>query len=89
VVSRILENLNEIRTVADMAEAAHLSSRQLQRNLKETTGFSPHDFLKILRVQQSFRHDYLAYYADQAHYIHSFRRITGYTPSRYTKKFDV
>jgi AraC-like DNA-binding protein len=89
VVSKILKNLNEIRSVADMAETAGLSPRQLQRNLKETTGFSPHDLLKILRVQQSFRQDYLEYYADQAHYIHSFRRITGYTPSRYTKKFDV
>jgi AraC-like DNA-binding protein len=89
VTSRILKHLYEIRTVADMARAVQLSSRQLQRTLKRTTGFSPHDFLKILKVQQSFRQDYLAYYADQAHYIHSFRRITGYTPARYNKKFDV
>lgn len=89
VTFRILRKLNEIRTVANMASVVGLSSRQLQRILKETTGFSPHDFLKILRVQQSFRQDYLAYYADQAHYIHSFRRITGYTPSKYAKKFDV
>lgn len=89
VTSTILKHLNDIRTVADMAKTAGLSSRQLQRTLKSTTGFLPHDFLKILKVQQSFRQDYLAYYADQAHYIHSFRRITGYTPLRYTKKFDV
>jgi AraC-like DNA-binding protein len=89
VTARILKNLNEIRTVADMAASVGFSTRQLQRTLKETTGFSPHDFLKILRVQQSFSQDYLAYYADQAHFIHSFRRITGYTPSKYTKKFDV
>lgn len=89
VVSKILARINETRTVEDMARVAGLSSRQLQRTLKSSTGFSPRDFLKILKVQQSFREDYLAYYADQAHFIHSFRRITGYTPFRYTKKFDV
>jgi AraC-like DNA-binding protein len=89
VTSRILKHLDEVRTVADMSAVVGLSSRQLQRTLKETTGFSPHDFLKILRLQQSFRQNYLDYYADQAHYIHSFRRITGYTPSNYAKKFDV
>jgi AraC-like DNA-binding protein len=89
VTSRILKRLNEIRTVADMAKVVGFSSRQLQRAIKEATGFSPHDFLKILRLQQSFRQDYLDYYSDQAHYIHSFRRITGYTPLKYAKKFDV
>jgi AraC-like DNA-binding protein len=89
VTNKILKNLNEIRTVADMAKVVGLSPRQLQRTLKSDIGFSPHDFLKILKVQQSFRDDYLEYYSDQAHFIHSFRRITGYTPSKYTKKFNV
>ncbi|MCM0605944.1 MAG: helix-turn-helix transcriptional regulator [Xanthomonadaceae bacterium] len=89
VTSRILRVLDQIRTVADMAEVVGLSSRQLQRTLKDTTGFSPHDFLKILKLQQSFENNYLDYYADQAHYIHSFRKITGFTPSKYTKKFNV
>jgi AraC-like DNA-binding protein len=87
--AEILRNLDEIRSVADMAAITKLSSRQLQRVLKETTGFSPHDFLKVLRVQQSFRNDHLAYYADQSHFIHSFRKVTGYTPTKYAKKFDV
>lgn len=89
VTSEILKNIDDIHTVADMASIAKMSPRQLQRILKHTTGFSPHDFLKILRLQQSFRQDYLAYYADQSHFIHSFRKITGYTPSKYIKKFDV
>lgn len=89
VTTRILRDLNQIKTVADMAEVVGLSPRQLQRTLKETTGFSPHDFLKILKLQQSFEHSYLDFYADQAHYIHSFRKITGFTPSKYSKKFNV
>jgi AraC-like DNA-binding protein len=85
----ILENIDRIHTVVDMARIAELSPRQLQRELKRTTGFSPHDFLKVLRVQQSFRRHYLDLYADQSHYIHSFRKVTGYTPAKYTAKFDV
>ncbi len=89
VTSAILGRLHEIHSVADMAEAAALSPRQLQRTLKKTTGFSPHDFLKVLRVQQSFRADYLLSFADQSHFTHSFRYVTGYTPKRFNQTFDV
>lgn len=89
VTEKILTKLDDIRTVADMAALVCLSPRQLQRTLKQTTGFSPHDLLKVLRIQQSFRQHYLDLYADQSHYIHSFRKITGYTPAKYIDKFDV
>jgi AraC-like DNA-binding protein len=89
VTEKILAKLDDIRTVADMAVIACLSPRQLQRTLKQTTGFAPHDLLKVLRIQQSFRQHYLDLYADQSHYIHSFRKVTGYTPARYIDKFDV
>jgi AraC-like DNA-binding protein len=89
VTAKILAKLDEIRTVADMAAVVSLSTRQLQRTLKQTTGFSPHDLLKVLRIQQSFKQHYLDLYADQSHYIHSFRKVTGYTPAKYIDKFDV
>lgn len=89
VTEKILGKLEDIRTVVDMAAVVGLSPRQLQRALKQTTGFSPHDLLKILRIQQSFKHHYLDLYADQSHYIHSFRKIAGYTPAKYIDKFDV
>jgi AraC-like DNA-binding protein len=89
VMEAILATLDDIRTVADMAVVAKLSPRQLQRVLKQTTGFTPHDLLKVLRLQQSFKKHYLDLYADQSHYIHSFRKVTGYTPARYSDKFDV
>jgi AraC-like DNA-binding protein len=72
-----------------MASVTCLSTRQLQRILKQTTGFTPHDLLKVLRIQQSFKQHYLDLYADQSHYIHSFRKVTGYTPAKYANKFDV
>jgi AraC-like DNA-binding protein len=89
LTEEILTQLDQIHTVADMARLTELSPRQLQRKLKQITGFSPHDLLKVLRVQQSFRSHYLELYADQSHYVHSFRKVTGYTPAKYIAKFDV
>ena len=89
VTDKILLNLDVINTVADMAAITQISARQLQRTLKISTGFTPHDFLKVLRLQQSFKQHYLESYADQSHFIHSFRKITGYTPAEYYRKFDV
>lgn len=88
LVGAILAQIEEIQTVKDMADITYLSPRQLQRKLKQMTGFSPHDFLKVLRLQQSLDGDYLSY-ADQSHFIHSFRKATGYTPGKYTRKYDV
>ena len=89
VTGEILSNLDSIQSVADMAAVTGMSPRQLQRTLKRSTGFSPHDFLKVLRLQQSFKQHYLETYSDQSHFIHSFRKITGYTPLQYFQKFDV
>jgi AraC-like DNA-binding protein len=89
ITANILMHLDDIHSVADMATVTGISPRQLQRTLKRVTGFSPHDLLKVLRLQQSFKRHYLMSYADQAHYIRSFRNITGYTPAKYAKKFDV
>ncbi|SDX03115.1 helix-turn-helix domain-containing protein [Litoreibacter albidus] len=89
VTEKIFQHLDDIHTVGDMAEVANLSTRQLQRTLKQTTGFAPHDFLKVLRLQQTLNGSHTWSYADQSHFIHSFRKATGYTPGRYSRKFDV
>lgn len=89
VTARILSNLDAIRSVADMAALVRLSTRQLQRALRHLTGFAPHDLLKVLRIQQSFRQHYLDLYADQAHFTRAFRQATGYTPVEYRKRFRV
>lgn len=89
ITSKILSHVFEIHKVSDMAKLTGLSTRQLQRSLKETTGFTPHDFLKIIRLQYSFGGDFLNHFADQSHFIHSFRRATGHTPEKYKKRFGV
>ena len=89
LTEKIFNHLEVIHSVADMAAVSDLSPRQLQRVLKRTTGFAPHDFLKVLRLQQSLNGEPSLSYADQSHFIHSFRKATGYTPARYSRKFDV
>ena len=89
VTERIFEHLDDIASVADMAEITGISARQLQRTLKRTTDFTPHDFLKVLRLQQALNGNDTWSYADQSHFIHSFRKATGCTPGKYSKKFDV
>jgi AraC-like DNA-binding protein len=89
VTERIFHHIDDILSVSDMAAACNLSTRQLQRTLKRTTGFAPHDFLKVLRLQQSLIGEPSLSYADQSHFIHAFRRATGYTPGQYARKFDV
>ena len=72
-----------------MAKSTRISSRHLQRSLKQETGFTPHDFLKIMRLQRSLSGSDLDQYSDQAHFIHSFRSATGRTPSKFYDEFDV
>ena len=88
VTEKILAHLNHIHSVADMAGVAGVSPRQLQRTLRQTTGFAPHDLLKVLRLQRSFTHPDPSVFADQSHFIRSFRKATGYTPTQYFSKFE-
>lgn len=88
-IEKILACLDDINSVADMAKVVGISPRQLQRTLRQTTGFAPHNLLKILRLQRSFGYPDYEVYADQSHFIRSFRRAVGYTPTKYARKFDA
>lgn len=88
VTEKILMHLDDIHSVADMANVVGVSTRQLQRTLHQTTGFAPHDLLKVLRLQRSFTRPDYSEYADQSHFIRSFRRAVGYTPTKYARKFE-
>lgn len=89
LTAALLSRLDALRTVADMAQVAGVSPRQLQRTLRRLTGFAPHDLLKVLRLQQSFRRHYLDLYADKSHFTHAFRAALGCTPGQYRKTFGV
>jgi len=75
-------------------ENFNLSERSLQRIFKDHVGISPKKFADIMRLENSidlFRQGktltdvcYESGYYDQPHFIKSFRRFTGYTPSEFS-----
>lgn len=83
---------NGLVRVDELATAAGVSARQLERQFAVHVGLSPKRFLRILRFQQvlgalrepnssgwpdlALRHGYY----DQAHFINDFKSFTGETP---------
>ncbi len=86
-LQELLANFEQIHTVDDIAKISGFSRRHLQRIFKEEIGYSPHDFLKIIRFQQSFNQKSSHSYADQSHYIHQFKQITGITPKTFQRTY--
>ncbi len=68
------------KSVDELVQKSGYSRRQLQRLFPDKTGFSAHDFLKILRFHQALAGQGMNGYTDQSHYIREFKRITGITP---------
>jgi len=68
-----------------------VNKRNLQRKFKNTLGFSPKEFSRLVRIQHAcselvasgFKHFDVMYrygYYDQSHYIKEFRKIMGSSP---------
>ena len=83
-----LANLKSFyHTVEDYMQLWSVSRRHTQRLFRRRLGFAPHDFIKIVRFQQSLRQGSFEDYADQAHYIREFKRITDLTPREFQTKY--
>lgn len=85
--AKVLDNYEQIASVQDMADISGYSPRHFQRICKAQTGYSPHDFLTVIRFQQALTQDAHAYY-DQSHYIRQFKRITGLTPGSFHLRYQ-
>ena len=85
-------------TVREMAEAACLTVKQLERVFAATVGASPKVYARMVRFQRSLalmQRGYgdnsltqIAYrcgYADQSHFIREFRQFSGHTPTSLRK----
>lgn len=72
-------------SVEELVDTSGYSRRHMQRLLYDTTGYRPHDFVKIVRFQQALQAGTFDAYSDQSHYIREHKRITGMTP----KVFDL
>jgi AraC-like DNA-binding protein len=80
-------------TVKTLTQKLHTTERTLQRRFEEYVGVSPKQFAKIIQFQSSFNHIsedaftkltevvYENGYADQSHFIRSFKKFTGQNPS--------
>lgn len=80
---QFIQDLLQFKSVESYAQASGVSRRHLQRLSQRYMGYAPHDFIKIVRFQQSLRQGSFEAYADQAHYIREFKRITGLKPSEF------
>ncbi|RZL17049.1 MAG: AraC family transcriptional regulator [Pedobacter sp.] len=85
---------NGIVSVNDMAEAAGIGERQLERLFKKYVGLSPKYYARIIRFNYIFQlinegkttwNDivYQSGYYDQSHFIRNFKAFTGEDPSSY------
>lgn len=94
VESSLLINLllaKTFRSVEDMMQMSGYSRRQLQRILRERTGYTPHDFMKVVRFQRALGGDRASetLYSDQSHFIRECKRITGTTPACLRANYDL
>lgn len=87
LMRQLLTNSESLHKVSDIEELTGYTRRQLQRIIKQQTGFTPHDFLKILRFQQTLAEQQHYYYADQSHYIREFKQMTGITPKIFKARY--
>jgi AraC-like DNA-binding protein len=87
---------NSFNSVGMLIDYCNLSRRQFERKFKEQSGFSPKDFLRLVRFTTSLKSPEkisslakLAIdcgYYDQSHFIHDFTMFSGYTPAKFFRR---
>ena len=93
-----MSEANGTMPVSQVAEAAHATVRTLERNFKQSAGYTVKDVSGLMRFEQIRNHLWLnpdcnlaglAYelgYTDQSHLSREFKRYTGTTPSAFARK---
>lgn len=85
---------NTLLSVTSFAHDCNLSRRQFERKFTELSGFSPKEFLNIVRFRNVLKEmaqnnkslaqiAMSADYYDQSHLSNEFRKLTGYTPREF------
>jgi AraC-like DNA-binding protein len=96
-MAQILQSKGAV-SLREVQKYLQLSERSLERRFKEYIGIPPKLFSRICRFQASLGHlrnnkyDKLTDvafendYADQSHFIRSFKEFAGFSPVQYQKK---
>lgn len=98
LIAKAIKDIKRSRGTAKIETLARdfcLSEKQFGRRFKAFSGFSPKAYSRIVRFE-SVLHNYpgtgnlteMAYtydYYDQAHFIHEFKSLAGFTPSDFRK----
>ncbi|GIQ71348.1 AraC family transcriptional regulator [Xylanibacillus composti] len=99
--SQMLRQRHGLMTVRGLLHEFHLSERTLERYFQHDLGMSPKQFANIQRMQyvlqvlKSSPQDKLVHAAmdgefyDQAHFIHTFKKMVGMTPQAYLRTQDL
>lgn len=92
----LAERLSEKMSLQEVAEAAGLSRHHFIRVFSRATGFSPHAYRTLRRIDRSkallLRGQTLAEaaletgFVDQSHFTNVFKRIVGATPGQYLSR---
>ena len=94
VINNIHENLAENLTLGELAVVAQMSQYRFARGFKKATGFSPHKYLILQRIERAenlLHQDKLSIaeisyqlgFTSQSHFTTTFRKMTGVTPKYY------
>ena len=92
-IHRMIET-HGMGTITDVRSLLSISERQLERKFKESVGFTPKQYSRIIRFQYSKRRFVGQYnsfaeiafdcnYADQPHFAREFKEFSGMTVSEY------
>lgn len=96
VLSAMREDLARAWTIDDLATLARLSQSQLFRRFRDMVGTTPMDWLRHERINQAKRLlvgpdakvsavAAVCGYPDPYHFSRDFRRLTGYTPTKFRR----
>ena len=99
-IALIIDN-NGIIKINDLSKKVYMSERSFERKFKAQVGLGPKQFAKIIQFQKSLSHLTQETYekltnvglesgfADQSHFIKTFKNYTGQTPSFYLRQLNA
>jgi len=97
ILDRVLRAPTTIRSVAELARAAGLSTKQLGRHFHRVAGMAPREFLMLCRIKHACEQLLVpaktvasvaqeSGFCDQSAFAYQFRRAVGIAPTEYRRR---